>query len=269
VSVPYPQDSRADTSSEEVLRDRRALITGAGRGIGRAIALAFASQGARVAAAARTIAEIEEVAAACGPQSVAISLDVRSEAACIAAVEECRKAFGSLDILVNAAGIASSQKFTDLTPETWRDIIATDLDGPMSLTRAVLPLMLEIGAGRVISIASTAALTGGRYIAAYSAAKHGLLGLTRALAAEYAPTGITFNCVCPGYVDTDMTARTIANIVSRTGRTAEQARAILLTPQGRLIDPEEVAQLAVFLASDAGRSINGQALAIDGGANAT
>lgn len=251
------------------LRNRRVLVTGAGRGIGKDIALAFAAQGARVAAAARTLGEIEQVKTACGAQALAIRLDVRSEVDCGAAVDRCLQAFGGLDVLVNAAGIASSQKFIELSNETWRDIVATDLEGPMYMTRAALPLLLQSEAGRVISISSTAALVGGRYVAAYTAAKHGLLGLTRALAVEYAGTGVTFNCICPGYVDTEMTERTIANIVSRTGRTPEQARAALLTPQERLIDPAEVAQLAVFLASDAGRSINGQALVIDGGATAS
>ena len=256
------------STGDEVLHGRRVLITGAGRGIGKAIALTFATQGAQVAAAARTFADVEQVKTACGAEALAIAMDVRSEADCLAAVDRCRQEFGGLDVLVNAAGIASSQKFTELTNETWRDIVDTDLDGPMYMTRAALPLLLESKAGRVISIASTAAVGGGRYVAAYAAAKHGLLGLTRSLAVEYARTGVTFNCICPSYVDTEMTARTVANIVSRTGRTEEQARAALLTPQGRLIDPGEVAQLAAFLASDAGRSINGQALVIDGGATA-
>src|SRR5215471_15672859 len=236
------------SADDLVLRNRRALVTGAGRGIGKAIALTLAAQGARVAAAARTLSDVEQVKEACGAGALALRLDVRSEADCRAAVDRCRQEFGGLDVLVNAAGIASSQKFTDLSNKTWRDIFATDLDGPMYMTRAALPLLIESPAGRAISIASTAAVGGGRYIAAYTAAKHGLLGLTRALAAEYAGTGVTFNCICPGYVDTEMTERTIANIMNRTGRTAEQARAALVTPQGRLIDPREVADVAVFLA---------------------
>jgi len=242
-----------------------ALVTGAGSGIGRAVALALAEQGARVAAAGRTAASVERVAAECGPESIAIRLDVRDEAACESAVAACERRLGGLDGLVNAAGVASSQKFTDLTAEVWRETLAADLDGPMFMTRAAVVGMLERGWGRVISIGSIASLSGHRYIAAYTAAKHGLLGLTRALAAEYAASGITFNCVCPGYVDTPMTARTIANIARRTGRSEADARSVLLTPQGRLITPEEVAQAVVFLASEAGRSINGQALVIAGG----
>jgi len=257
-----------ESADDQVLRHRRVLVTGAGRGIGKAIALTFAAEGARVAVASRTEADLEKVKAGCGEEALAIPMDVRSERDCVAAVDRCHQAFGGLDVLVNAAGIAGSQKFIDLSTETWRDIVATDLDGPMYTTRAAIPLLLESGAGRVISISSTAALVGGRYVAAYTAAKHGLLGLMRALAVEYGSTGVTFNCICPSYVDGEMTDRTIANIVSRTHRTEEQARAALLTPQGRLIEPGEVARLAVFLASDAGRSINGQALVIDGGATA-
>ena len=165
-----------------------------------------------------------------------------------------------------AAGIAVSAKFADTDYETWRRVIATDLDGPYHLTRSALPAMLARGSGAVISIASTAGLKGAPYIAAYAAAKHGLVGLTRALAAEYAGRGVTFNCVCPAYVDTPMTKQTIANIVQKTGRSDDAALRALLTQQGRLIAPEEVAAVCVMLASDEGRSINGEAIVLDGGA---
>src|SRR5216683_7035454 len=133
------------------------------------------------------------------------------------------------------------------------------------LIRAALPAMLARGSGVVISIASTAGLQGGRYIAAYTAAKHGLVGLTQALAAEYSGSGVSFNCVCPAYVDTPMTERTIENIVQKTGRSRDAALKALLVGQGRLITPDEVAAACLMLASDAGRLINGEAIILDGG----
>jgi len=193
------------------------------------------------------------------------TLDVTDEAACAAAVRRVEEEAGGLDVLVNNAGIASSHKFTDLDTETWRHILAVDLDGPFYLTRAAVPGMLQRGSGTVIAIASVASRVGGPYIAAYTAAKHGLLGMMRALSAEYARRGLTFNCICPGYADTPMTQQTVENIMARTGRTREEALQPLLTPQGRLVSPEEVAALCVMLASDAGRGINGQAINVDGG----
>jgi NAD(P)-dependent dehydrogenase (short-subunit alcohol dehydrogenase family) len=248
-----------------MLEGRTALVTGGGRGIGREIALAFAREGARVAVAARTPAEIEAVARECGRGAIAVRLDVIDEAACEAAVERVERELGGLDVLVNNAGVATSHKFTDLDTETWRRIMAVNLDGPFFMTRAAVPGMLRRGEGAVIAIASVASKVGAPYVSAYTAAKHGLLGLTRALAAEYARRGLTFNCVCPAYVDTPMTEATIDNIVARTGRTREQALQPLLTPQGRLVAPAEVAAVCVLLASDAGRGINGAAINVDGG----
>jgi NAD(P)-dependent dehydrogenase (short-subunit alcohol dehydrogenase family) len=247
------------------LEGRTALVTGGGRGIGREIALAFAREGARVAVAARTTAEIQAVAAECGGGAVAIPLDVTDEAACTAAVERAERELDGLDVLVNNAGIATSHKFTDVDTATWRRIMAVDLDGPFFLTRAAVPGMLRRGAGSVIAVASISSKIGAPYISAYTAAKHGLLGLMRSLAAEYASRGLTFNCVCPGYVDTPMTEASVANIMARTGRTREQALQPLLTPQGRLVAPAEVAAVCVLLASGAGRGINGASVNVDGG----
>ncbi|HKF75243.1 MAG TPA: SDR family NAD(P)-dependent oxidoreductase [Candidatus Dormibacteraeota bacterium] len=247
------------------LEGRAALVTGGGRGIGREVALAFARQGARVAVAARTRTEIEAVAAECGDDAVAIPLDVTDEEACIAAVERAERELGRLDVLVNNAGVASSHKFTDVDTGTWRRILAVDLDGPFFMTRAAVPGMLRRGSGTVIAIASISSKLGAPYISAYTAAKHGLLGLMRALSQEYARRGLTFNCVCPGYVDTPMTVASVANIMARTGRSREEALAPLLTPQGRLVAPAEVAAVCVLLASEAGRGINGAAINVDGG----
>ncbi len=248
-----------------VLDGKSALISGGGRGIGRAVALAFAAEGARVAVAARTRRQVEAVAAECGAGALVLELDVTDEASCRCAVEAVERELGGLEVLVNSAGIGTSQKFTELDAATWRQVLAVNLDGPFHLIRAAVPGMLARGSGTVISIASVAARRGAPYVAAYTASKHGLLGLTRALAAEYARSGLTFNCVCPGFVDTPMTEATVANIVARTGRTREQALATLVTPQGRLVRPEEVAAVCVLVASDAGRAINGAAIDVDGG----
>lgn len=214
---------------------------------------------------ARNIASVRSVAEECGEGSLALPLDVCDEQACGRTVRETERAMGKLDILVNNAGIAESCKFTDINAAEWRKMLAVDLDGPFWLTQAVLPGMLSRSDGTVISIGSVASKVGLAYAVHYSAAKHGLLGMTRALAREYARSGVTFNCVCPHYVDTPMTDATIQNIMSKTGRSYEHAKNALLTPQGALIDPDQVAALCVYLASDAAKSITGQAINVDGG----
>ena len=247
------------------LKGKVALVSGARQGIGASIVRAFIDEGAQVAALVRTkyqAAEVEPLLASAG---ICVYADVTDETACRAAVRDCEERLGACDILVNAAGIAVSAKFIDTDAETWRRVIATDLDGPYHLTRAALPAMLARGSGAVISIASMAGLEGAPYITAYTAAKHGLVGLTRALAAEYASSGVTFNCVCPAFVDTPMTERTIENIMLKTGRSRDAAVKALLMRQERLIPPEEVAAVCLMLASDEGRSINGEAIVIDGG----
>lgn len=245
-----------------------ALVTGGGRGIGRAISLAFAAEGVFVAVAARTVGEIEAVAEACratGVPALAITLDVTDRTGCEAAVERCVAEWGHLDILVNNAGVATGQKFTDLDDETWHRTLGVDLTGPFYLTRAALPGMLERGFGTVVTVASIAGKVGAPYIAAYTAAKHGVIGLMRSLAAEYAMSGVTFNSVCPAYVDTGMAEHALKNIRERTGRSREEALRALFNPQGRLIRPEEVASVCLFLAGPEGRGISGQAINVDGG----
>jgi NAD(P)-dependent dehydrogenase (short-subunit alcohol dehydrogenase family) len=247
------------------LRGRTALVTGGGRGIGRAIAIALAAEGARVAVGARTLSEVQQVAAECGEGAFAIQLDVSDGDRCSAVVKEVQDRFGSLQILVNNAGSAISQKFSDLDLETWRHLFQVDLEGPLHLIQAALPEMLRARDGAVIQIASILGRAGRRYMVAYTSAKHALLGLTRGLAAEYPASGVTFNCVCPAFVDTPMTEQAVVDIMGRSKRTREEALAPMLTPQGRLVRPEEIAAVCVLLAGPDGRGINGQAINVDGG----
>ena len=242
---------------------KTALITGGGRGIGRAIALAFAREGIRIAVAARTAEQINQVAAEIGNDSIAVVCDVSDPQS----VTEMFNEVGDVDILVNNAGIAESATLVNTTDELWHRHLSINLSGTFYCTRAALPSMLKKGWGRVINIASIAGKTGAPYIAAYSASKHGVLGLTRSIALEVATSGVTVNAICPGYVDTEMVSRGVERITSRTGRSAEEALDTLkkMSPQNRLVTSEEVAALALLLASDEGRGINGQGINVDGG----
>jgi NAD(P)-dependent dehydrogenase (short-subunit alcohol dehydrogenase family) len=248
------------------------LITGGGRGIGRAIALEFAREGAVVAVAARSAEQVsrvaEEIEQRFGAKALAISCDVADAAAVARMFEEVASALESMpDILVNSAGVAESAPLLKTTDELWHKHLDINLSGTFYCTRRALPQMIERGWGRVINVASIAGKTGAPYISAYSASKHGVLGLTRSVAMEVATRGITVNAICPGYVETDMTERAIENIKARTGRSERDARATLeqMSPQNRLVTPEEVAALALLLASEEGRGITGQAINIDGG----
>ncbi|MDQ1611969.1 MAG: hypothetical protein QOG00_1900 [Pyrinomonadaceae bacterium] len=254
------------------LKDKIALITGGGRGIGRAIAFAFAREGASVAVVARTAGEVERVAAEvreeCGVQTMHATCDVSDAGEVARAFALAAEAFGrGADILVNNAGIAESAPVTKTDDAHWRRHLAVNLDGTFYCTRAALPSMIERGWGRIINVASIAGKTGAPYIAAYAASKHGVLGLTRSVALEVAAKGVTVNAICPGYVDTDMTTHAVEQIEAKTGRTAADALDAIkrMSPQNRLVTPEEVAALALLLASEDGRGITGQAINVDGG----
>ena len=254
------------------LKNRLAFITGGGRGIGSAIAFAFAREGASVVVAARTKEQVEQVAQSIRDQhnSEALPLvcDVASRESVDKAFAEVNAKFGrGPDILVNNAGIALSAAFLKTDDELWQRHLDTNLTGTFYCSRAALPAMLESGWGRIINIASIAAKTGAPYIAAYSASKHGVLGLTQSLAHEVATKGITVNAICPGYVDTEMTSRGVENITALTGKSAAESLEILtrMSPQNRLVTADEVAAVALLLASEDGRGITGQSINVDGG----
>ncbi|CAM4045196.1 SDR family NAD(P)-dependent oxidoreductase [Bordetella tumulicola] len=253
----------------DALTGRHALITGGARGIGLACARALQQRGATLTLLGRNQTALDEAVAALGSQATvrAVVADIADEAAVRAAFEQATRDAGAVDILVNNAGQAVSQRFDRTDAALWQSMLAVNLTGTFHCTQAALPGMLAAGWGRIINVASTAGLIGYAYTSAYCAAKHGVMGLTRALALEVARRGITVNAVCPGFTETNIVREAVSNIVSKTGRTAEAARDELAArnPQGRLVQPEEVAQAVAWLALPASASINGQAIAVDGG----
>jgi NAD(P)-dependent dehydrogenase (short-subunit alcohol dehydrogenase family) len=244
-----------------------ALVSGGGRGIGRAIAEALARAGLDVAVAGRTQATVDETAQALGRlgvRAVALALDVADHEAIERAADAVQRELGPVDVLVNNAGIAESAPLHRADLAHWERHLRVNATGPFVLIRAVLPAMLERGWGRVINVASLAGLYGAPYVTAYTASKHALVGLTRALATEVAGKGVTANAICPGYVATDMSWNSARNIAARTGRSFEASVEALarMNPGGRLIEPEEVAAVAVGLLDDA--ATNGAAIVLDG-----
>jgi NAD(P)-dependent dehydrogenase (short-subunit alcohol dehydrogenase family)/enamine deaminase RidA (YjgF/YER057c/UK114 family) len=246
-----------------------AVVTGAGRGIGAATARALADAGFSIVVAARSREQIERQSVeleAAGRRVRAVVCDVTSEASVEALARDAAE-LGPVAVLVNNAGAAGSMPIARTSLEDWNRLMAVNATGAFLCTRAFLPGMLERKWGRVVNVASTAGLSGGKYLAAYSAAKHALVGLTRSAAAEVAGTGVTVNAVCPSFVDTEMTAETLDRIVAKTGRTRDQALAAALESAGqtRLISAEEVAAAVVSLAADAAtHPPNGETLVLDG-----
>jgi NAD(P)-dependent dehydrogenase (short-subunit alcohol dehydrogenase family) len=246
------------------------FITGAGRGVGWSLARHFGRAGYAVAVTGRSVAAITAAADELRGASVDAApfvCDVTDRGSVATAVQSAHDRFGPIDVLVNNAGIADTAPFVSMADGVWERILAVNLTGTYACMRAVLPGMVERRSGRILNIASTAGKTGFQYTSAYCAAKHAVVGLTRAVALEVAAKGVTVNAICPGWLDTDMTQQSISRIVRATGRTPEDARGALerMNPQRRIIDPDEVAAFAVFLASPEARGINGQALNIDGG----
>ena len=249
------------------LHGRHALVTGGGRGIGAAIAGALAAAGARVTLLGRTTAELEETAAALSGGARAVTADVTDARQVERAFAAARDAGGEISILVNNAGLAKSRPFAKGDEAFWRMMLDVNLTGAWHCTRAVLPAMLAANWGRIVSVSSTAGLRGYAYCTAYCAAKHGLVGFTRALALEVAKTGITVNAVCPGFTDTGVVRDAVRAISEQSARSESEARQTLISfnPQQRFVEPEEVANAVLWLCSPGSESMNGQSIAVAGG----
>jgi NAD(P)-dependent dehydrogenase (short-subunit alcohol dehydrogenase family) len=252
------------------LDHKTAFVTGASRGIGRAIALEFARSGANTVITARSENDLETLAAeirALGQKALTITCDLNEPLSLDTAVTRAQSELGPIDILVNNAGITQGVKFTQMNPELWHRIMTVNVESAVRLMQLTLDPMATRGWGRIINVASIAAKAGLRYSAAYNASKHALLGVTRSVALDYAQKGVTVNAICPGWVLTEMAEETVQNIQQKTGRSREDAIHSLVkdVPMARMIEPPEVAALATFLASDQARGITGQGYNIDGG----
>lgn len=248
------------------LKDRHAVVTGGGTGVGRAMALAFAHAGARVTIMGRRESPLREVA---GEHRFIgwVTCDVADPAAVHDAFDEARGLNGPAAVVVANAGAAETVPFARMTPEHLAAMLAVNLGGVVNTWQAGLADMKGAGWGRLIAVASTAGLKGYAYASAYVAAKHAVVGLTRSVALELGDSGVTANALCPGFIESPLLERSVANIIEKTGRDEAEARASLVAgnPQKRFIAPDEVAGAALWLCSDSARSVNGHAMAISGG----
>ncbi len=249
------------------LDSKVALVTGASRGIGEAIARQLHAAGAQVVLCSRKLESVAQVADSLKERALALACDVSQPDAIEAMARRVKEEFGGVDILVNNAGIATSAPLKALTLEEWNRIHSINVLGTYLCTKAFLPEMIDQGWGRVINIASTAGLTGAKYISAYSASKHAVMGFTRSLADEVGAKGVTVNAICPGYVDTPLTDKTLENITAQTGRSHQESVQALtrMSPQKRLIEADEIAFWTLCLCDHRGRGMNGQAIVVDGG----
>ncbi|MBZ9820143.1 SDR family NAD(P)-dependent oxidoreductase [Mesorhizobium sp. CA4] len=253
-------------SAAREITGKHALVTGGGTGVGRAIALALAEAGVNVTICGRREAALAEVAKE-SDRIFPVAADVSNEAQMAALHDKAEAERGPFDIVVANAGMAGSAPAHKTSLTDWQRTLDVNLTGAFLTLKPALAGMLARKTGRIVFVASTAGLKGYAYVAPYVAAKHGLVGLMRALAVENAKSGVTVNAVCPGFIETDMLEESVQRIVEKTGRSADDARASLATtnPQGRFIQPEEVASAVLWLCSDAARSITGQAISVSGG----
>ncbi|NIE65772.1 SDR family oxidoreductase [Burkholderia sp. Ax-1719] len=259
----------SETNLNEPLKERHAVVTGGGTGIGAATAAALLRAGARVTLMGRDAVKLEARRAALGGGEMiaCVSVDVADEDAVNAAFAQAAERLGAVDILVNNAGQATAAPFVQTDLALWKRMLDVNLTGAFLCTRAVLPAMLANKSGRIVNVASTAGQVGYPYVAAYCASKHGVIGMTRALALEVATQGVTVNAVCPGYTETELLQASLDQITRKTSRSEAEARSLLVrhNPQQRFVQPDEVANAVLWLCAPGSAAITGQSISVSGG----